>query len=132
MRHRVLCSLIMKTMLVQRRGCVQGIPESSDGIAMHGSQPSGLLAIRAHLLVVDTQTWGSFMRANVSLGPPRQAAQLGAAGVMQPAASKIWAAVLPSQPATGKPYRSAHTCMYMEVSALMQGAVKLHKERLAI
>ena len=50
------------------------------------------------------------MRANVSLGPPKQAAQLGAAGVVQPAASKICAAVFPSHPATGKPYRSAHTC----------------------
>ena len=39
------------------------------------------------LLVVDTQTCGSFMRANVSLGPPRHAAQLGAAGATHPAAS---------------------------------------------
>lgn len=68
--------------------------------------------VQAYLLVVDTHTWGSFMRAKVSLGPPKQAAQLGAAGVVQPAASKICAAVLPSQPATGSPYRSAHTCMH--------------------
>lgn len=60
--------------------------------------------------MVETQTWGSFMRANVSLGPPKQAAQLGAAGVVHPAASKICAAVLPSHPATGKPYKSAQTC----------------------
>ena len=69
--------------------------------------------VQAYLLVVDTQTWGSFMRAKVSFGPPKQAAQLGAAGVVQPAASKICAAVLPSQPATGSPYRSAHTCMHV-------------------
>ena len=43
------------------------------------------------LLVVDTQTCGSFMRANVSLGPPRHAAQLGAAGATQPAASNTCA-----------------------------------------
>ena len=41
----------------------------------------------ARLLVVDTQTCGSFMRAKVSLGPPKHAAQLGAAGATQPAAS---------------------------------------------
>lgn len=54
-------------------------------------------------------TSGSFMRAKVSRGPPRQAAQLGAAGVTQPASSKISAAVLPSQPGTGIVYTSAHT-----------------------
>lgn len=63
-----------------------------------------------HRLVVDTHTSGSFMRAKVSRGPPRQAAQLGAAGVTQPAASKISAAVLPSQPGTGSVYTSPHTC----------------------
>jgi hypothetical protein len=41
------------------------------------------------------------MRANVSRGPPRHAAHDGAAGVVQPASSKISAAVLPSQPGTG-------------------------------
>lgn len=49
------------------------------------------------------------MRANVSRGPPRHAAQLGAAGVVQPASSKISAAVLPSQPGTGSVYTSAQT-----------------------
>lgn len=60
-------------------------------------------------LVVDTQTWASFMRAKVSRGPPKQAAHEGAAGVMQPAASKIWAAVLPPHPGTGRAYTSAQT-----------------------
>ena len=69
-----------------------------------------LLPRAAHLLVVDTQTSGSFMRANVSRGPPRHAAQDGLAGGTQPAAVKISAAVLPSQPGTGRPYTSAHTC----------------------
>lgn len=64
----------------------------------------------SHLLVVETQTSGSFMRANVSRGPPRHAAQDGLAGGTQPAAAKISAAVLPSQPGTGSPYTSAHTC----------------------
>ena len=82
------------------------------GVTVH-ARPSSL----THLLVVDTQTCGSFMRAKVSLGPPKQAAQLGAAGGVHPAASKICAAVLPSQPATGKPYRSAHTCRYWSFSA---------------
>ncbi len=66
----------------------------------------------AHLLVVDTQTSGSFMRAKVSRGPPRHAAQEGLAGGTQPAAAKISAAVLPSQPGTGNPYTSAHTCTW--------------------
>ena len=64
----------------------------------------------AHLLVVDTHTSGSFMRANVSRGPPRQAAHEGAAGGTQPASAKISAAVLPPQPGTGRAYTSAHTC----------------------
>lgn len=52
----------------------------------------GCHAARAtRLLVVDTQTCGSFMRANVSLGPPRHAAQLGAAGATHPAASNTCA-----------------------------------------
>ena len=55
----------------------------------------------AYLLVVDTQIWGSLRRAKVSLGPPKHAAQEGAAGATQPAASKISAAVRPLQPATG-------------------------------
>jgi len=50
----------------------------------------------ARLLVVDTQTCGSFMRANVSLGPPRHAAQLGAAGATHPAASNTCPAPPPS------------------------------------
>ena len=62
-----------------------------------------------HLLVVDTHTRGSFMRAYVSCGPPRQAAQEGEAGVSQPASAKIWAAVRPSQPGTGRPKRSKYT-----------------------
>ncbi len=49
------------------------------------------------------------MRAKVSRGPPRQAAHEGAAGVTQPASSKISAAVLPSHPGTGTVYTSAHT-----------------------
>ncbi len=61
------------------------------------------------LLVVDTQTSGLFMRAYVSCGPPRHAAQDGEAGVSHPASSKIWAAVFPSQPATGSVYTSAQT-----------------------
>jgi hypothetical protein len=61
-------------------------------------------------LVVDTQTSGSFMRANVSRGPPKHAAHDGLAGGTQPAAVKISAAVLPSQPGTGRPYTSAQTC----------------------
>ena len=60
--------------------------------------------------MVETQTSGSFMRAKVSRGPPRHAAQEGLAGGTQPAAAKISAAVLPSQPGTGSPYTSAHTC----------------------
>jgi hypothetical protein len=40
-------------------------------------------------LVVDTQISGSFIRPKVSFGPPKQAAQEGAAGSMQPAAKKI-------------------------------------------
>jgi hypothetical protein len=35
-------------------------------------------------------TIGSFIRAYVSRGPPKQAPQLGLAGVSQPASSKIW------------------------------------------
>lgn len=66
------------------------------------------------LLVVLTHTSGSFIRAKVSRGPPKQAAHEGAAGVMQPAASKISAAVLPPQPGTGKLYTSPHTCNRME------------------
>ena len=66
--------------------------------------------LRARLLVVDTQTSGSFMRAKVSRGPPRHAAQDGLAGGTHPAAAKISAAVFPSQPGTGSPYTSAHTC----------------------
>ena len=62
-----------------------------------------------YLFVVDTQTSGLFIRAYVSLGPPRHAAQLGLAGVSQPASWKIWDAVLPSQPGTGMPYTSIHT-----------------------
>jgi hypothetical protein len=57
----------------------------------------------AHLLVVETQTSGSFMRAKVSRGPPRQAAHEGLAGGTQPASWKISAAVLPPQPGTGSP-----------------------------
>ncbi len=65
--------------------------------------------VAAYLFVVDTQTSGLFIRAYVSLGPPRHAAQLGLAGVSQPASWKIWDAVLPSQPGTGMPYTSIHT-----------------------
>ena len=61
-------------------------------------------------LVVDTQTSGSFMRANVSRGPPRQAAHEGAAGGTHPTAAKISAAVLPfGSPGTGSAYTSAQT-----------------------
>ena len=71
---------------------------------------------------MDTQTSGSFMRANVSRGPPRHAAQEGLAGGTQPAAAKISAAVLPSQPGTGRPYTSAHTYGINGVGAEKLGA----------
>lgn len=66
-------------------------------------------ANKTHLLVVETTTSGSFIRANVSFGPPKHAAHDGAPGATHPAASKISAAVLPSQPGTGTLYTSAHT-----------------------
>lgn len=50
------------------------------------------------------------MRAQVSRGPPRQAAQDGAAGVSQPAFEKTSAHVIPSAPGTGRVYKSNHTC----------------------
>ena len=65
---------------------------------------------QARLLVVDTQISAPFMRAKVSLGPPRHAAQLGDAGGTQPAALNTSAAVFPSHPGTGCPYTSAQTC----------------------
>ena len=74
------------------------VPRPAPALPPHPCTPT---RTRTHLLVVETQTSGSFMRAKVSRGPPKQAAQLGAAGVTQPAASKICAAVLPSQPGTG-------------------------------
>lgn len=58
------------------------------------------------------------MRAKVSLGPPRQAAQEGDAGGTHPAAVKISAAVLPSHPGTGCPYTSAHTWTWQIQSVL--------------
>jgi hypothetical protein len=61
------------------------------------------------------------MRAKVSLGPPRQAAQLGAAGVTQPASSKISAAVFPSQPGTGSVYTSAHTWQQQQQKHMAAG-----------
>ena len=71
--------------------------------------------------MVLTTVSASFMRAKVSLGPPKHAAQEGGAGATQPAASKIWKAVLPSQPGTGKPYRSAHTCRGLKSELYCQG-----------
>ena len=53
---------------------------------------------------------GSFMRAYVSRGPPKQAPQLGLAGVSHPASSNIWEQVLPPDPGTGRLYTSIHTC----------------------
>lgn len=55
-------------------------------------------------------TVGSFIRAYVSRGPPKQAPQLGLAGVSQPASSNIWEQVLPPDPGTGRLYTSNHTC----------------------
>ena len=55
-------------------------------------------------------TIGSFIRAYVSRGPPKQAPQLGLAGVSQPASSNIWEQVLPPDPGTGRLYTSIHTC----------------------
>lgn len=55
-------------------------------------------------------TVGSFIRAYVSRGPPKQAPQLGLAGVSQPASSNIWEQVLPPDPGTGRLYMSNHTC----------------------
>jgi hypothetical protein len=49
------------------------------------------------------------MRAYVSRGPPKQAPQLGLAGVSQPASSKICEHVFPPDPETGRLYRSSHT-----------------------
>jgi hypothetical protein len=60
--------------------------------------------------VCEIPTVGSFIRAYVSRGPPKQAPQLGLAGVSQPASSNIWAQVLPPDPGTGRLYTSIHTC----------------------
>ncbi len=78
-----------------------------DSLGIPPSSSQGNAAV--HLFVVETQTSGLFIRAYVSLGPPRHAAQLGLAGVSQPASWKIWEAVLPSQPGTGMPYTSIQT-----------------------
>ena len=69
--------------------------------AIHSFTP--MRSVVTHLLVVETQISAPFMRAKVSLGPPRQAAQLGDAGGTAPAASKTSAAVLPSQEASCLP-----------------------------
>lgn len=49
------------------------------------------------------------MRAYVSFGPPKQAAQLGLAGVSQPASSNICEQVFPPDPGTGRLYTSIQT-----------------------
>ena len=73
--------------------------------------------------MVDTQTSGSFMRAYVSLGPPRHAAQLGDAGVSQPAGPgaasvtdgkrtpRVWQALLVPkyQHAAGRRCKTTHS-----------------------
>lgn len=92
---------------VERASCVsesQGVGSTIIGNHRGGTCSSALVSNAypgKFLLVVDTQISGLFMRAKVSCGPPKQAAQDGEAGVTHPASSKIWAAVLPSQPATG-------------------------------
>ncbi|KAA6428260.1 MAG: hypothetical protein FRX49_01856 [Trebouxia sp. A1-2] len=61
-------------------------------------------------------------QCKVSFGPPRHAAQLGLAGVSQPASWKICDAVLPSQPGTGMPYTSIHTfCVAGTSRRMMSG-----------
>ena len=82
------------------------------------------------LLVVETQTCGSFMRANVSLGPPRHAAQLGAAGATHPAASntcahslrqtRCWFCRPRTHPLTpGTAYNAWHESLQATCSTLM-------------
>jgi hypothetical protein len=103
----------------QHEDCSHMSPGRPEQCSMHNQQRS------MHNQQQQERTSGSFMRAKVSRGPPRHAAQLGAAGVVQPASSKISAAVLPSQPGTGSVYTSAHTCRSAAKMARCQQSLML-------
>ena len=77
-------------------------------------------------------TIGSFIRAYVSRGPPKQAPQLGLAGVSQPASSNIWEQVLPPEPGTGRLDTSIHTCRDFTIFPNYEQVYTLHGDHIGI